>query len=134
MKHSIVYNILLRGWLFCLTLCLPTVAWAQDDVSDEESAAMAKTKANAPVWQETDPVGANYLSSRRALVGKNCKINRVVSTVAVGSWTDGMLNVVDEDLDNTASFPAVIGANVGVSPVVGIRDLDNYYAAGTTVG
>ena len=139
MKY-IVNSILLRSWAVLFAVVLSASAFAADgDVSNAESASMARTKANAPTWQETDPNPADpsktpYLDNRRALVGYNCQINRVITTVGVGAWTSSLTNMVDDDLDNTATFPAVVGANIAASPIVGIRDLDNYYAPGTTAG
>jgi len=141
MKRNIKHTVnctRLRSYVILLAALLTTTVFA-DDVSDAESALMARTKANAPTWQETDPNPADpsktpYLDNRRALVGYNCQINRVITTVGVGAWTSSLTNMVDDDLDNTATFPAVVGANIAASPIVGIRDLDNYYAPGTTAG
>lgn len=132
-------------YLFLAVLLFQAPLYADDntgDVSDEESALMAGKKVNAPIWQETDqsqstdPTQTNtpYLNKRRALVGYNCQINRVITAVAVGSWTSSLTNLVDDDLDNNATFPGIVGVTAAVSPIVGVRDLDNYYAAGTTVG
>ena len=131
--------------LVLLTAMLPMLALADDntnDVSDAESAAMALTKANAPVWQETDPTVSSdptqtntpYLANRRALVGYNCQLNRIVTSVGVGAWTNELTNMVDDDLNNNATFPAIVGASAVTNPIVGVRDLANYYAAGTTAG
>ncbi|MBP3726775.1 MAG: hypothetical protein J6I60_06145 [Bacteroidaceae bacterium] len=140
MKHSI------HLFTLFLLLCLGhQPLFADDDtgdVSDEESALMAGKKVNAPTWQETDPSQSTdptqtrtpYLNKRRALVGYNCQINRIITTVGVGAWTNSLTNLVDDDLDNNATFPGIVGVTAAVSPIVGVRDLDNYYAAGTTVG
>lgn len=143
MKHTL-YNIM-RACMLFVALSLPGFAFADDNtgnVDAAESAAMARTKANAPVWQETDPTVSSdptqtntpYLNTRRALVGYNCQINRIITSVGVGSWQSSIGNLVDEDLDNDATFPGVVSAEIVTSPIVGVRDLDNYYAAGTTVG
>ncbi len=127
----------LRNWLLFLAFILPVAVFAEEDtgdVDDAESAAMAKTKANAPVMQETDPTGANYLSNRRALVGKHCAVNRVINIVAVGSGTSGLENLTNEDIDDYASFPSVVSATVATSPTVSVRDMKYYYAAGTDAG
>ena len=130
--------------LFLLLFC-PLYLSADDntgDVSDEQSALMAGRKVNAPTWQETDPsqstdptqTSTPYLNKRRPMIGYNCQLNRIITAVGVGAWTDSITNLVDEDLDNYAVFPGVVGVDVVTSPIVGIRDLDNYYAPGTTVG
>ncbi len=137
MKHSI-YNICTRVavCLFLWASSLPLAAQSEDtgDVTDAESAAMAKTKENAPTLQETDPTGANYMGERRALVGRHCAVNRVINVVSVGSGTSGLENITNEDIDDYATIPSVVGATVAVSPSISVRDMKHYYAAGTTAG
>lgn len=131
-------NVTSRCITLLMTLSLSMAAFAQTtdtgDVSDEESAAMARTKQNAITLQETDPNGANYLNERRALVGRHCAVNRVINVVAVGTGTSGLENLTNEDITDDATFPQVISANVAVSPTVSVRDMKYYYAAGTTAG
>lgn len=87
-----------------------------------------------PVWQQISSQGANYLSNRRALVGRHCMVNKLVNVVGVGSWINDLNNLVDEDLDNYATFPKIADVGVGVNPVTSVRDTKNHYAAGTTAG
>lgn len=75
-----------------------------------------------------------YLKNRRALMGENCSVNKLITVVGVGSWNDDMNNLTDEDLNNYAQFNRIVSAGVTVDPVVSIRDLANYYAAGTRAG
>lgn len=93
--------------------------------------AQAQTK---PVWQQSDPTADNYLDNRRALTGRHCMVNKLVNAVGVATWIKDLNNMVDEDLNNYATFPKVVDATVGVNPVTAIRDTENYYAAGTTAG
>ena len=135
MKHTL-YNTF-RLCLFVLATMLPAGVLAQDntgDVDDAESAAMAKTKQNAITWQETDPTGENYLSARRALVGRHCAVNRVINVVSVGSGTSGLENLTNEDTSDEAIFPSTAGITIAASPTVSVRDMKYYYAAGTTAG
>ena len=91
--NTLFYKSILGGWLALFLMLMPVAAFADTDpgnVDDDESAAMAKTKQNAPTLQETDPNGANYLAQRRALVGKHCAVNRVINVVAVGTGTSGL--------------------------------------------
>ncbi len=130
-------NKIFRSWLLMLAMALPAALYADDntgDVDAAESAAMAKTKENAPVLQETDPTGANYMSQRRALVGKHCSVNRVINVVSVGSGTSGLENLTNEDLSDEAVFPSTAGVTIAASPTVSVRDMKYYYAAGTTAG
>lgn len=137
MKHTL-YNIV-RLWLFMIATVLPASVMAQQqedpgNVSDADSIAMAKTKQNAPVMQETDPTGANYIGERRALVGRHCSINRIIDVISVGTGTSGLENLTNENIDDYATFPQVINANLAVSPTVSVRDMKYYYAGGTTAG
>lgn len=132
-------NILLRSWLMLIALALPTSLLADEnidsgDVTNEESTEMAKTKEGAPTWQESDPSGANYLAQRHALVGRHCAVNRVMNIVGIGTGTSGLENLTNEDISDFASFPQIINATVAVSPMVSVRDMKNYYAAGTMAG
>lgn len=106
---------------FAITLVLAVIAWAH--------AAAVK-----PVWQEADASAANYLSNRRALVGRACVVNQLVNSVGVGSWISDLNNLTDEDLANYATFPKVADVVAGVNPFVSVRDMDNHYAAGTRAG
>lgn len=86
-------------------------------------------------WDQTDS-GTPILipSKRKALVGRHCMVNKMISVVDVASWASGIDNMVDEDLDNYATFPSVATVGVGVNPVTSIRDTKNHYAAGTRGG
>ena len=79
-------------------------------------------------------INLRYLPNRRALVGENCMVNKLITVVGVGSWNDDMNNLTNEDLNDYAQFNRVVSAGVTVDPVVSIRDLENYYAAGTRAG
>lgn len=94
-----------------------------------ETPATGKT-----VWQQTDPNGANYIGHRRALTGRHCMVNKLVSVVEVGNWVRDLDNMVDEDINNMAVFPSVASVGVGAKPITSIRDVENHYAAGTTAG
>lgn len=117
-KHC---NHVCKHMLLCLCLCFCV-------------ADVAAEGAKKPVWQQTDPAGDNYLNGRRALAGDGCEVNMLVNTVNVGAWAKDLENLVDEDLSNTASFPEGVTLDVGVAPVVSIRDMKNHYAAGTVAG
>lgn len=79
-------------------------------------------------------INLRYLPNRRALVGENCTVNKLITVVGVGSWNADLNNLTDEDLNNYAQFNRVVSAGVTVDPVVAIRDMENYYAAGTRAG
>jgi len=107
---------------------LATFSWVAG-IEAEATAGIVK-----PVWQQSDKTAANYLKNRHALVGNGCEVNRIVNTVDVGSWATGLNNLVDEDLENVASFPSTVNLGVGATPLASVRDMSNHYAKGTVAG
>ena len=87
-----------------------------------------------PVWQQNDPNGDHYLENRRALVGRGCAVNKLINVVGVGSWIEDLSNITDEDLSNYTSFPKIVSATATTNPIVSVRDVNNYYEAGTEAG
>lgn len=86
------------------------------------------------VYQDTDPSAPNYLNNRRALVGPGCTVNSVGAGVSVASDLKDLQNLCNDNLDDYASFPALVDATVAASPVVSIKDNKHYYAKGTEAG
>lgn len=86
------------------------------------------------VYQDTDPSAPNYLKNRRALVGPGCTVNSVGAGVSVASGLKDLQNLCNDNLDDYASFPDLVDATVGASPVVSIKDNKHYYAKGTEAG
>lgn len=89
---------------------------------------------NKTIWQQTNAEAANFLSHRRALTGRHCMVNKLVSVVEAANWVKGLDNMTDEDLTNDAVFPSVASVGVGAKPITSIRDTENHYAEGTTAG
>lgn len=97
---------------------------AENSVSDDRK-----------VWQDNNPDGANYLSNRRALVGRGCMVNRFGGDgIKVLNIQTNLENLCDDDLTNNATIPCVANVGIGYSPLVSVRDLGNRYAAGTQAG
>lgn len=97
---------------------------AENSVSDDRK-----------VWQESNPAEANYLSNRRALVGRGCMVNRFGSDgIKVLNIQTDLENLCDDNLTNNATIPCVAKLDIGYSPLVSVRDLGNRYAAGTQAG
>ena len=86
------------------------------------------------VYQDTDPSAPNYLKNRRALVGPGCTVNSVGAGVSVASGLKDLQNLCNDNLDDYATFPALVDATVAASPVVSIKDNKHYYAKGTEAG
>ena len=107
-----------------LFLASPTMA-----ANTNEKGTKVKT-----VYQDTDPSAPNYLKNRRALVGPGCTVNSVGAGVDVLSGLKDLQNLCNDNLDDYASFPALVDATVAASPVVSIKDNKHYYAKGTEAG
>lgn len=97
---------------------------AENSVSDDRK-----------LWQESYPDRDDYLSNRRALVGRGCMVNRFGSDgIKVLNIQTNLENLCDDDLTNNATIPCVAKLDIGYSPLVSVRDLGNRYATGTQAG
>ena len=92
------------------------------------------SKVAKPVWQDSDPNKEYYFNNRRALVGPGCMINSLFDGVEVVSGTKDLQNICNDDLDDYATIPALVGATVVASPIISIKDNQHYYAGGTEAG
>lgn len=91
-------------------------------------------KIEKKVWQDSDPNKENYFNNRRALVGPGCMINSLFDGVEVVSGTKNLQNICNDDLDDYATIPALVGASVVESPIISVKDNQHYYAGGTEAG
>lgn len=91
-------------------------------------------KIEKKVWQDSDPNKENYFNNRRALVGPGCMINSLFDGVEVVSGTKDLQNICNDDLDDYAEIPALVGATVVASPIISVKDNQHYYAGGTEAG
>ena len=90
------------------------------------------------IWSQTktsaeDPIYQNF-KNRKAMAGKGYAVNKLVQVVSVGAWVEDLNDLTDEDLDNYATFPSIVGAGIGATPIVSVRDINNYYDKGTKAG
>lgn len=107
-----------------LLLSMPMVAATANGVD----------KSEKKVWQDSDPSKDNYFNNRRALVGPGCTINSIGDGVKVVSGTAKLQNLCNDDLDDYATIPALVGATVVASPIISVKDNQHYYAGGTEAG
>ena len=107
-----------------LLLAMPMVAATANGVD----------KSEKKVWQDSDPSKENYFNNRRALVGPGCTINSIGDGVLVVSGTANLQNLCNENMDDYATIPALVGATVVASPIISVKDNQHYYAAGTEAG
>ena len=91
-------------------------------------------KIEKKVWQDSDPNKENYFNNRRALVGPGCMINSLFDGVEVVSGTKDLQNICNDDLDDYATIPALVGATVVASPIISVKDNQHCYAGGTEAG
>lgn len=116
-----------RKICFVATLLL----WAMPMVA---ATANGIDKSEKKVWQDSDPSKENYFNNRRALVGPGCTINSIGDGVQVVSGTANLQNLCNDDLDDYATIPALVGATVVASPIISVKDNQHYYAGGTEAG
>ena len=107
-----------------LLLSMPMVAATANGVD----------KSKKKVWQDSDPSKENYFNNRRALVGPGCTINSIGDGVQVVSGTANLQNLCNENMDDYATIPALVGATVVASPIISVKDNQHYYAGGTEAG
>lgn len=91
-------------------------------------------KSEKKVWQDSDPSKDNYFNNRRALVGPGCTINSIGDGVQVVSGTANLQNLCNENMDDYATIPALVGATVVASPIISVKDNQHCYAGGTEAG
>lgn len=107
-----------------LLLSMPMVAATANGVD----------KSEKKVWQDSDPSKENYFNNRRALVGPGCTINSIGDGVQVVSGTANLQNLCNENMDDYATIPALVGATVVASPIISVKDNQHCYAGGTEAG
>ena len=107
-----------------LLLAMPMVAATANGVD----------KSEKKVWQDSDPSKENSFNNRRALVGPGCTINSIGDGVQVVSGTANLQNLCNENMDDYATIPALVGATVVASPIISVKDNQHYYAGGTEAG
>lgn len=91
-------------------------------------------KIEKKVWQDSDPNNENYFKNRRALVGPGCTINSIGDGIKVVSGTANLQYLCNDDLDDYATIPALVGATVVANPIISIKDNQHCYAGGTEAG
>lgn len=107
-----------------LLLAMPMVAATANGVG----------KSEKKVRQDSDPSKENYFNNRRALVGPGCTINSIGDGVQVVSGTANLQNLCNENMDDYATIPALVGATVVASPIISVKDNQHCYAGGTEAG
>ena len=112
-----------------LTMIFSLACCVQVQAQDEEPGK--PLVEGKEVWSQTregDIYGTVYkkFDNRKAMAGKGYTVNKLVQVVKVGSWVEDLNDLTDEDLDNYATFPSIVGAGIGAMPIVSVRDINNY--------
>lgn len=119
--------------ILALACCLQVKA--QD--SDAGTKPLVDGKA---VWSQTHGDGEidgtvyTKFDNRQAFAGKGYTVNKLIQVVDVGSWIKDLNNLTDENLDNYATFPRIVGAGVTANPIVSVRSTEHYFDKGTEAG
>lgn len=91
------------------------------------------------VWSQThdgniDGTVYTKFDNRQAFAGKGYTVNKLIQVVSVGSLISDLNNLTDENLDNYATFPRIVGAGVTANPIVSVRSTEHYFDKGTEAG
>ena len=113
-----IYTYLREICLFIALLVLATAAgWGQDGYDPETGKLILGPELN-----------------RRALVRPNCIVTTMYDIVKVLGQASNMNNVLDQELSNAVAFESVAEVGVALDELIRVKDMKNYYKAGTTVG
>lgn len=121
---------------FTMILALACCLQAEAQDSDAGTKPLVEGKE---VWSQTqsgDIGGTVYtkFDNRQAFAGKGYTVNKLIQVVGVGSWISDLNNLTDENLDNYATFPRIVGAGVTANPIVSVRSTGHYFDKGTEAG
>lgn len=126
MKHITAYFSI----ILVLACCI------QAKAQDSDAKPLVKGKE---VWSQTqsgniDGTVYTKFDNRQAFAGKGYTVNKLIQVVGVGSWISDLNNLTDENLDNYATFPRIVGAGVTANPIVSVRSTEHYFDKGTEAG
>lgn len=121
---------------FTMILALACCLQVEAQDSDADTKPLVEGKE---VWSQTqggDIDGTVYtkFDNRQAFAGKGYTVNKLIQVVGVGSWIKDLNNLTDENLDNYATFPRIVGAGVTANPIVSVRSTEHYFDEGTEAG
>lgn len=121
---------------FTMILALACCLQAEAQDSDADTKPLVKGKE---VWSQTrsgviDGTLYTKFDNRQAFAGKGYTVNKLIKVVSVGSWIKDLNNLTDENLDNYATFPSIVGAGVTANPIVSVRSTEHYFDRDTEAG
>ena len=130
-----------RFVMFVTALCLAvltacTEALADNGAKNNLSTQVPPMKVENPggLIQQADGTWKTQ-NCRVPIVGPGRVINEIYApTISAISLKNDLTPIVDTNIDNTASLPVAVGADVGDQPIISVKDLYHIYAAGQKVG
>ena len=130
-----------RFVMFVTALCLAVLTACTDELAD--NGAKNNLSTQAPPMKVENPGGLiqqadgtwKTQNCRVPIVGPGRVINEIYApTISAISLKNDLTPIVDTNIDNTASLPVAVGADVGDQPIISVKDLYHIYAAGQKVG
>lgn len=130
-----------RFVMFVTALCLAVLTACTDELADNGaknnlSTQVTPMKVENPggLIQQADGTWKTQ-NCRVPIVGPGRVINEIYApTISAISLKNDLTPIVDTNIDNTASLPVAVGADVGDQPIISVKDLYHIYAAGQKVG
>ncbi len=130
-----------RFVMFVTALCLAVLTACTDELAD--NGAKNNLSTQVPPMKVENPGGLiqqadgtwKTQNCRVPIVGPGRVINEIYApTISAISLKNDLTPIVDTNIDNTASLPVAVGADVGDQPIISVKDLYHIYAAGQKVG
>ena len=127
--------------MFVTALCLAVLTACTDELAD--NGAKNNLSTQVPPMKVENPGGLiqqadgtwKTQNCRVPIVGPGRVINEIYApTISAISLKNDLTPIVDTNIDNTASLPVAVGADVGDQPIISVKDLYHIYAAGQKVG
>ena len=88
------FYLILLSVILSLSTTPPSAAAGRVATISNKVILASGASASKPVYQDSFPDQTNYLDRRHALVGANCMVNRLNTTVEVASGTAHLENLV----------------------------------------
>lgn len=130
-----------RFVMFVTALCLAVLTACTDELAD--NGAKNNLSTQVPPMKVENPGGLiqqadgtwKTQNCRVPIVGPGRVINEIYApTISAISLKNDLTPIVDTNIDNTASLPVAVGADVGDQPIISVKDLYHIYATGQKVG
>lgn len=130
-----------RFVMFVTALCLAVLTACTDELAD--NGAKNNLSTQVPPMKVENPGGLiqqadgtwKTQNCRVPIVGPGRVLNNLyASTVSAISLKQDLTPIVDTDIENYASMPITIGADLIKGPIVSVKDLNHIYAGEQKVG